>query len=378
MPELKRKSFKFELKQLDEDGTGTARIAILNAIDSDGDVARPGDFGKQMVAVQPAHNWSHPMLGKASIFEKDNEVLAGFKLNLKSASGREWYEVLKFDLENGPPIQEWSYGYDALDFEMGEFEGQRVRFLNKPGGGGIKVYEISPVLLGAGVDTATLGIKSGDKRATPRHHTATDDSPWSAATNRKRVRTGEPASYYNGIYAWRDPEGDTGEKGSWKFIHHLVDEDGKAGGASTRACSNGIAVLNGARGGTTIPDTDRKGVYNHIAGHLKDADLEPPDLKHAASGKQLAEEITDTTQVIYDLQDRQEALFKRLESVKSLRESEGRELSASRVRDLKETLAAMEGLGELQEILTVPDPDAEVKEAALREAAIYERNQFLS
>lgn len=376
--ELKRKTFGFELKQLSDDGTGTARIATLNVVDKDGDVARPGDFGEQMVAVQPAHNWSHPMLGKAQIHEEGNEVLASFRLNLKSTSGREWYEVLKFDLENGPPIQEWSYGYDAKDFEMGEFEGQRVRFLNKPGGSGIKVHEISPVLLGAGENTATLNIKSGDKRATPRHHTATDDAPWSAATNRKRVRADEATGYYNGIYAWRDPEGDVGAKGTWKFIHHFVDEDGKSGDASTRACSNGIAVLNGARGGTTIPDADRKGVWKHLAGHLKDADLEPPELKQVASGKQFATEIKETTQAAYDLQDRVAALANRLESVKALRENDGRELSVPRVKDLQTTLAALKDSEGLEQLLAMPDPDGKAKEQALREAAKLERSRFLS
>lgn len=376
--ELKRKTFGFELKQLSDDGTGTARIATLNVIDKDGDVARPGDFGEQMVAVMPAHNWSHPMLGKARVYEKGDEVLADFKLNLKSASGREWYETLKFDLENGPPIQEWSYGYDAPDFEMGEFDGQRVRFLNKPGGDGIKAHEISPVLLGAGENTVTLDIKSTDKRATPRHQSATNDAPWSAATNRKRVRTDEAAGYYNRIYAWRDPEGDVGAKGTWKFIHHFMDEDGKSGAASTRACSNGIAVLNGARGGTTIPDADRKGVWDHIAGHLKDADLEPPELKQVASGKQFAAEIIETTQAAYDLQDRVAALANRLESVKALRESDGRELSVARIKDLKTTLAALKDSEGLEQLLALPDPDGDAREKALQQAAIYERDRFNS
>ncbi len=38
-------------------------------------------------------------------------------------------------------------------------------------------------------------------------------------------------------------------------------------------------MLNGGRGGTTIPETDRRGVWEHLAAHLRDADLEPPDLR---------------------------------------------------------------------------------------------------
>lgn len=375
MPELKRKTFDIELKQLSEDGTGTARIATLGVIDKDGDVARPGDFGEQMAAVQPSHDWQHHMLGKARIYEDGDQVLASFMLNLKTAAGREWYETLKFDLENGPAIQQWSYGYDAPDYEMGDFEGQRVRFLNKPGGSGIKVHEISPVLLGAGENTATLNVK-GDKRATPRHSTATDEAPWSAAENRKRVLADKTADYYNRIYAWRDPDGEVGNKGSWKFIHHFVDEDGKAGAASTRACSNAIAVLNGARGGTTVPDADREGIHVHVGKHLKDAGMDVPDLKSASSGKQFETEIMETQQAAFDLQDRVQNLAERLEAVSVMREKQGRELPAVRIQQLKSTLAVLKSVQQLDELLNVPDPDAEIKEAALREAAIEERRRF--
>ncbi|GIV81717.1 MAG: hypothetical protein KatS3mg051_1071 [Anaerolineae bacterium] len=49
-----------------------------------------------------------------------------------------------------------------------------------------------------------------------------------------------------------------------------------------QACRTGIAVLNGARGGTTIPESDRRGVYEHLARHLRDAGLEPPEANFGA------------------------------------------------------------------------------------------------
>jgi hypothetical protein len=48
------------------------------------------------------------------------------------------------------------------------------------------------------------------------------------------------------------------------------------------ACSAGIAVLNGGRGGTSIPDDDVSGVYAHLAKHITDADLEAPELTAGA------------------------------------------------------------------------------------------------
>lgn len=111
------------------------------------------------------------------------------------------------------------------------------------------------------------------------HHTATDDGRWDGPTNEARLRLSESETYYRSAFAWIDPDADPQTKAAYKFIHHFVSSDGTVVAASTRACIAGIAVLNGARGGTTIPDADRQGVYNHLAAHLKDADMEPPDLK---------------------------------------------------------------------------------------------------
>jgi len=51
------------------------------------------------------------------------------------------------------------------------------------------------------------------------------------------------------------------------------------GAANVRACIAVIGVLNGARGGANIPDADRKGVWNHVAPHIRAADMEPAELR---------------------------------------------------------------------------------------------------
>lgn len=92
-------------------------------------------------------------------------------------------------------------------------------------------------------------------------------------------------------HAWRDDAGDPDAKASYKFGHHVIATDGEVGAASTRACSNGIAVLNGGRGGANIPDADRPGVHDHLAGHLEDAGRDAPPLASGGSTDQLAAEI---------------------------------------------------------------------------------------
>jgi signal peptide peptidase SppA len=113
------------------------------------------------------------------------------------------------------------------------------------------------------------------------HSTATVDKPWDGPANKANARSGENRAYYGRIYAWYDPKGNEGAKESYKFVHHEVAADGTPGPANINGCSAGIAVLNGGRGGTTIPETDRAGVHAHLAAHLKDAGKEAPPLQQA-------------------------------------------------------------------------------------------------
>jgi hypothetical protein len=120
------------------------------------------------------------------------------------------------------------------------------------------------------------------------HKTATSDETWDGPANKKRQRKGESQAYYESAYAYRDEDGDPDVKSSYDFIHHVVAPAGEVGAASIEGCRSGIEILNGARKGTKLDGADRKGVYRHLAKHLRDAKIEPPDLKSEA---QLAAEL---------------------------------------------------------------------------------------
>jgi HK97 family phage prohead protease len=119
------------------------------------------------------------------------------------------------------------------------------------------------------------------------HSTDVSEGEWDAAMHERRLLLDADPEYYEAAYAWRDPEANPRTKSGYRFIHHEVREDGTIGPANVRACRAGIAVLNGARGGTTIPDEDKLGVWRHLARHLEDAGLEPPPLRRA--GRQAPE-----------------------------------------------------------------------------------------
>ncbi len=155
--EILRKIIAGTTLKANDAGSGTAHIATLNVIDSDGDVTLPGAFGNQHAKIVPAHDWQHVPIGKAKIREDGDKVLADFKLNLNIGAARDWHEALKHDLATEPALQEWSYGFGIVEASFGDFEGQEVRFLK-----GLKVREISPVLAGAGVGTHTVAIKGAE------------------------------------------------------------------------------------------------------------------------------------------------------------------------------------------------------------------------
>lgn len=161
------KSFTPQFKSVDDDGTASWVMATLNSIDSDGDVTLPGALGEQTFSIQPAHEHTHVPLGKARLYEQGEEAIVEAKFNLDIPAARDWHSAIKFDIENPPSIQEYSYGYQPKEggTKAGTFMGRQVRFFQPKADGspGIDVYETSPVLRGAGVGTRTLAVKSGLK-----------------------------------------------------------------------------------------------------------------------------------------------------------------------------------------------------------------------
>ena len=150
-----------DVKFDDDAGTVKAVFATLNVKDSDGDVTLPGFFGKQEVAIAESHN-REKIVGKGTIFEDGGSVILEGKYFLETIQGRESFLTAKAMGD----LQEWSYGFylQPGGFKMGQHEGENVRFLQPQDDGspGVKVAEVSTVLVGAGVGTHTASIKSTD------------------------------------------------------------------------------------------------------------------------------------------------------------------------------------------------------------------------
>lgn len=314
----------------DEAGTFRAVFSTLNVIDHDGDVTRPGAFddgGAVRISAWGHSSWSgfgggnQLPVGKGVIHANDREAWVDGEFFLQTDHGKATYETVKALGD----LQEWSYGFEITKASFGQHDGQDVRFLE-----GVKVHEVSPVMLGAGLETRTEAIKNLSKAAIASHSTETSGRRWDGPANEARLRTEESASYYRRAFAWRDEDGDAATKAAYRFIHHEVDGEGAVGAANLTACSSAIAVLNGGRGGTTIPDEDRRGVYNHLARHLRDGDREPPELRQAPGT------LADHGDwVLADL-----AVFlERVKGLAALRASEGKALSDVNRERLDDLLA---------------------------------------
>ena len=141
-------------------GEIVAVFATLNTIDSDGDVTLKGAFengAKVRISAYGHKSWEGALpVGKGSIREVGDEAVFEGRFFLDTPEGRDTFTVVKELGEDG--LQEFSYGYDPVEFSFGEFEDRSVRFLSK-----LKVHEVSPVLLGAGVGTRLLTAKRGWK-----------------------------------------------------------------------------------------------------------------------------------------------------------------------------------------------------------------------
>ena len=327
----------FKLDAGGEAGTFRATIATLNVVDHDNDVTVPGAFktGQAVRIARWGHNWGDLPIGKGVIGADDKRAYVDGKLFLDTTHGKDAYTTIK---ELGE-LAEWSYGYDVVDSELGQWEGKDVRFLKA-----LDVFECSPVMLGAGIGTGTDSIKAAIKTALAVHHTETSDGAWDGP--KAEAALPSEAAALRKAFAWVDPDGDPDAKSSYKFIHHNA-----GGAANVKACVTGIGVLNGGRGGANIPDDQRKGVWAHLAAHLRDADVEPPELKgelrlvdHVALA--LATDV---------------AIAKRLSDLATMRSKEGRRLSAANRDRLSALLVAMrEGADALDTFLSenAPSTDA--------------------
>lgn len=174
---------RVELKDADE-GKVRAVVATLGVKDKDGDVIEPGAFGTQEVRVSAFNHesWNGALpVGKGTVTERGNQAVADLQFFMDTDPGRNTFRTVK----NLGELGEWSFGFDVTEEGAPDEEQEQngVRRVLK----GLAVYEVSPVLRGAGVGTRTVAakcIECGD----PLGPTVTTPTPADVRAARRAVR----------------------------------------------------------------------------------------------------------------------------------------------------------------------------------------------
>jgi len=302
-------------------GEFSSIIATYGALDSDGDVTEPGAHkdGQRVVVSSYGHSAAKGQLpvGTATLQVQNNRTVAKGNYFMDIPEARDSFLTMKRLHEQG--LGEWSYGYEVLDAEMGERDGRRVRFLKS-----LDVFEVSHVLRGAGVGTRTLTAKDAPNHPEPTmteykaairpHPGAVTAREWDGPAVLAAIGESATVSDLRSIFAGVDTHADPETKAAYLFPHH----HGVGGPANVRACVAGIAAINRA---TNLPDEARKGMYEHLAGHLRDSDREPPGLQ--APGGQ-AKNIDRLPALLDELA----GLVEDIREVGSSRAAKGKQLSS--------------------------------------------------
>lgn len=155
---MKRKTIPASRVTVKDATTGTfeAVFATLDVIDHDGDVITKGaiDDGAKVVISSYGHGiWKGEMpVGTGTISEVGDELIVDGRFFLKSTAGADTFITVSELADEGQG--EWSFGLLDVEAERGTKDGTRVNFITK-----VRVPEVSPVFMGAGINTRTLATK---------------------------------------------------------------------------------------------------------------------------------------------------------------------------------------------------------------------------
>lgn len=299
------KAFKLaSFKALDQvQGIFEAVVAVFGNVDRGGDKIIAGAFTKTLadwqqkgrpIPVIYSHEWDNLDALIGQVIEA-KETSEGLYIKAQLAMDEPFAARVYKKMANGT-LAEFSFAYDVADEVLTRANGDCVNELRQ-----LDLLEVGPCLVGMNPDTRLVGVK----KAVPTHATPTTDTAWDGPAMVARLNAADEANFRK-CFAWYDATADDANgdgypdaKAAWKFPHHMVADDGTAGAANLKGCSAGIGVLNGGRGGAAIPDGDRAGVHAHLARHMMDGNMEPPELMPMSqTGKVLAITLTDDIDVV--------------------------------------------------------------------------------
>ena len=144
----------------DERGEGylKAVFCTFGDIDKDGDIVHAGAVGDQNVLLSAYQHtsWDGALpIGKGRVYEENGLGVFEGHINMELQSAKDTYSAMKF----APEHQEWSWGFNVTKYDYSDDGGSiwSPRTMNIYE---TEIFEVSPVLIGAGNGTRLVELKS--------------------------------------------------------------------------------------------------------------------------------------------------------------------------------------------------------------------------
>ena len=150
-----------------EEDTGRleAVFSTFGVVDRDGDIVEPGAIPDgQDVAMVWSHDWTR-MIGKGVTRTDAERAVFDGGLFMDTDAGLDAYKTIK----SMGDLMEYSWGFRILDADFVERDEEYIRVIKR-----VELFEVSPVLIGAGRGTQTLSLKHGQPLV--EHADALDDA----------------------------------------------------------------------------------------------------------------------------------------------------------------------------------------------------------
>lgn len=167
-----------ETKAEGDQGIIEAYVSVFGNVDLVGDIIEKGAFAESLLKKLPkgvwSHNWDKPVAKTLEAREDDFGLYIKAQFNLETQRGKEAFSDIKFGL-----IDEFSIGFNVLDDEWRE---DGVRIIKKA-----RLYEWSPVLVGANPDTKPLSVKSAEGQDEKETETPAEVIPAEVVEEEKKI-----------------------------------------------------------------------------------------------------------------------------------------------------------------------------------------------
>lgn len=272
-----------------EDSMTVDAVMTTAKKDRDGDIVEPGGLDFTSYLTNPVVLWGHNTqsipIGRAISVRVLGSVVSA---KVEFDKGNELARDVFGSIQRGF-LRAWSIGFIPKGIEklpVRRTSGNQDSPTPRQGFRitQAEVVELSAVAIGSNPDALTRELEMAmtkefksdlqdlqTKSAIPhaKHPLAPEDTAWDAAKEVKAAST----DGLRVMCAWVDP--DNNKKSAYKLPHHRQRDKHTV----WRAVSAAMGALLGARGGVDIPAGDRKAVYNHLAKHYDEFDMDAPTFK---------------------------------------------------------------------------------------------------